>query len=202
VAGRREEAPPRASVPEYKLTCRVLSVVTDSCPQDRPSCPTLADSWGRTVSNRPDDDDVDEFEDYLSESLRDPGFRAAYEDAEARSRLLDHLVNIRRCFRLTQIEIAKRMQTTQSTVSEFESGATDPHLSTLQRYARAVTARLLIKVEMPTDGPWMPAGQGTYAQGSQVRIKAEHAQTLGVHFTSKWTEHCIGTHAERSINAK
>jgi transcriptional regulator with XRE-family HTH domain len=154
------------------------------------------------VSNRTDDEDRDEFDEYLSESLRAPGFRAAYEDAEARSRLLENLVKVRRCLHLTQTEVAKRMQTTQSFVSEFENGATDPHLSTLQRYARAVTARLHVKIEMPADGPWMPVGQGAYARGSQVRIRTEQPQALGSDFTSKWTEHSIKTHGGQDGNAR
>lgn len=140
------------------------------------------------MSKRTDDEDRDEFDEYLDESLRDPGFRAAYEDAEARSRLMDDLVQVRRCSHLTQTEVAKRMQTTQSFVSEFENRATDPHLSTLQRYARAVTARLHVKIEMPTDGPWMPAGQGAYTRGSRVTISTEQLASPHSQFTSKWTE--------------
>jgi len=122
------------------------------------------------VSERSNSEPEDEFEEYLQESLTDPGFRAAYEDAEERMRVLTCLVKLRKAFKLTQVEVARRMQTTQSSVSEFESGATDPMLSTLQRYARAVTARVRVRVEMPTDGPWIPANQGTYSPGSKVTL--------------------------------
>lgn len=114
----------------------------------------------------------DEFDEYLQESLSDPGFRAAFEDAEERSHALRCLVKLRKTLKLTQVEVARRMQTTQSSISEFESGATDPLLSTLQRYARAVTARLRVRVEMPTDGPWIPASQGTYSPGATVTLSA------------------------------
>ena len=153
------------------------------------------------MSNRTDDEIRDEFDEYLDESLRNPGFRAAYEDAEARSRLMDDLVKVRRCLRLTQIEVAKRMRTTQSFVSEFENGGTDPHLSTLQRYARAVTARLCVKVEMPTDGPWLPAGQGAYARNSRVTIRSEPIASPNSEFTS-WAECGLRARAERSSNAR
>ncbi|MFI6762455.1 helix-turn-helix domain-containing protein [Micromonospora sp. NPDC050417] len=49
------------------------------------------------------------------------------------------------------------MQTTQSAVSDLENGCVDPHLSTLQRYARAVTARLIVGIDMPHDSPWCDA---------------------------------------------
>jgi transcriptional regulator with XRE-family HTH domain len=152
------------------------------------------------VSNRTGDEDRDEFEEYLSESLRDPGFRAAYEDAESRSRLLHGLVRIRRCLRLTQTEVARRMQTTQSAVSEFENGVTDPQLSTFQRYARAVTARLHVKIEMPTDGPWMPTGQ--YTRGPRVTIRTEQLISPSSEFTSRWTEHSMRAHGDRSGNVR
>ena len=154
------------------------------------------------MRDRTDDDIRDEFDEYLDESLRDPGFRAAYEDAEARSQLMGGLVKIRRCLRLTQTEVAKRMRTTQSFVSEFENGATDPHLSTLQRYARAVTARLYVKIEMPPDGPWMPAGQGAYTRAPRVTIRTEPLASPHSEFTSKWTEHGVRVRAERSGNAR
>jgi transcriptional regulator with XRE-family HTH domain len=115
--------------------------------------------------------DGDEFEEYLEESFRNPGFRAAYEDAEARSALLAALVKVRQSLGLTQTEISRRMQTSQSFVSDLENGATDPRLSTLQRYSRAVTARLRIRIDMPTSGPWLPADQGAYASGSRVTVK-------------------------------
>jgi transcriptional regulator with XRE-family HTH domain len=162
----------------------------------------VADSWGHTVSDRIDDEDRDEFDEFLAESLNDPGFRTAYEDAEARSRLLEGLVKIRRCLHLTQTEVAKRMQTTQSFVSEFENGGTDPHLSTLQRYARAVTARLHVKIEMPTDGPWMPTGQAAYTSGSRVTISIEQRVSPDSDFTSKWTEYGMKARGDRSTNAR
>jgi len=154
------------------------------------------------VSNRADDEIRDEFDEYLDESLRNPGFRAAYEDAEARSRLMSDLVKVRRCLRLTQIDVAGRMRTTQSFVSEFENGGTDPHLSTLQRYARAVTARLQVKIEMPTDGPWLPAGQGGYTRNSRVTIKSEPIASPNSEFTSWWTECGMRVRAGRSNNAR
>jgi transcriptional regulator with XRE-family HTH domain len=143
-----------------------------------------------TVTKRPysedEFEDEDEFEEYVRESLRDRGFRAAYEDAEARSRVLGALVKIRQSLHLTQTQVAKRMQTTQSFVSELENGATDPHLSTLQRYARAVTARLLVKIEMPPDSPWLPADQGAYSGGSRVRIRTERPPIESSDLASTW----------------
>jgi transcriptional regulator with XRE-family HTH domain len=95
-----------------------------------------------------------EFQDEL---LGDPSFAAALEDSEARHRLRVDLVAQRKAARLTQAHVADHMQTTQSFVSEFETGCTDPRLSTFQRYARAVAAKLVVRIELPAECGWQPA---------------------------------------------
>jgi transcriptional regulator with XRE-family HTH domain len=88
--------------------------------------------------------DTSEFDGYLTEALRNPAFRSAYQDAQTRSLLLDHLIRLRISQGISQTEIATRMQTNQPVVCELENGGTDPQLSTLQRYARALDTRLTI----------------------------------------------------------
>ena len=80
--------------------------------------------------------DVIDFEEFG----RDPVLADAIADAQTRSALRATLVAQRKTSGLTQKDIATAMETTQSAVSDFERGSTDPHLSTLQRYARAVGA--------------------------------------------------------------
>ncbi len=46
-----------------------------------------------------------------------------------------------------QVDVAKRMGVGQPSVSEFERGEIEPKLSTIQRYARAVGAKLKLSVE-------------------------------------------------------
>jgi transcriptional regulator with XRE-family HTH domain len=101
------------------------------------------------------EDDYDELGDLLtSATARSPGFRGALEDVQLRQSILSQLIEIRRSLRISQRVVAERMQTTQSAVSDLENGVVDSHLSTLQRYARAVTARLVIGVDLPHDSPW------------------------------------------------
>lgn len=89
----------------------------------------------------------DDFDDYLAKAMEDPEYRAGYEDAEAGEELLDALVHARKDARLTQTEVARRMGVRQPTVSQIENEGSDPRLSTLQRYARAVEHRLRMNVE-------------------------------------------------------
>jgi len=91
-------------------------------------------------------DDLDAF---IEEQTRDPAFAAAFEDAQARAELLASCVRRRKETGLTQAEVARSMGTTQSAVSDLEAGATDPRLSTLQRYARAVGARIDVALGQP-----------------------------------------------------
>ena len=48
---------------------------------------------------------------------------------------------------LSQAEVAQRMGTTQSVVARLESGRRPPSLRTVQRYAQALGARAVVRIE-------------------------------------------------------
>ena len=48
---------------------------------------------------------------------------------------------------MTQGEVAARMGTTQSVIARLESGRRAPSLRTVQRYAEAVGARAVVRIE-------------------------------------------------------
>lgn len=87
----------------------------------------------------------DDLEDYIAAS--GPDFIAAIEDARTREHVRALLISLRKAQQLTQTVVADRMDVSQPTLSEFEAESGDVRLSTLQRYARAVGARLVIAVE-------------------------------------------------------
>jgi len=68
-----------------------------------------------------------------------PGFR---DIALRRRALIEGLVAARRDAGLSQADVAERMGTTQSAVARLESGELDVRLSTLQRFASAVSCEL------------------------------------------------------------
>ena len=68
----------------------------------------------------------------------DPAVVREREDFRAYLEYTDALVNERRRMGLSQTDIAKRMGTTQSAVSDLERSGADPRISTLMRYARAL----------------------------------------------------------------
>lgn len=60
--------------------------------------------------------------------------------------IINRLAAIRRSHGISQREVAERMGTSQSAVSEIESHQNDPRFSTLIRYARAVGAKVTTRV--------------------------------------------------------
>lgn len=92
----------------------------------------------------------------------DPEVIDALDDDADLANLMRCLYQLRTAKRLTQAEVAARMGTTQSAVSDLERTAVDPRISTLQRYARAVEASLKCRV-VPTTGE----------RGSATRLMAK-----------------------------
>lgn len=60
------------------------------------------------------------FRDRLEEDLKDPEFRRAFDEEEIYASLAIQIAKIRQKKRLTQQELAKRLHTTQQTVSRLE----------------------------------------------------------------------------------
>ena len=80
----------------------------------------------------------------------DPAVVAAGQDVDAYADLIESLVALRRRRGLTLRDVAERMETTRSAVSDFERTGGDARCSAVQRYARAVGARLHLAVDHPT----------------------------------------------------
>lgn len=121
-------------------------------------------------------------DDLLGIDPDDPEIAAATEDAEAYAELIEALVVLRKRRGLTQQQVAARMETTQSTISDFERVGGDARYSTLQRYARAVGARLCSVV------PHTPALTPSWRPAAEVPVT--HAVRGGARFHSRvpWLE--------------
>lgn len=70
----------------------------------------------------------------------EPLARRARRLRESDRKLINDLVARRQELGLSQVEVARRMDTGQATVARIESGIRDLHQSTLRRYAMAVEA--------------------------------------------------------------
>ena len=77
----------------------------------------------------------------------DPEYRKAYDGLGPGFEISRSLIEARTRAKLTQAELAQRMNTTQSVVARLESGRTRPSTRTLQKIAQATGTRLRISFD-------------------------------------------------------
>lgn len=85
--------------------------------------------------------------DIKRELLTDPAAQAAYQDLAPEFDMARELIAARSRAGLTQGDVAVRMGTTQSVIARLEGGKRTPSLRTVQRYAQAVGARAVVRIE-------------------------------------------------------
>ena len=86
------------------------------------------------------------FETLRRRWMRDPKFRAEYERIGPDMELAFTLAESRRKAGLTQAQLASRMGTSQAAIARIESRRGAPKWSTIERYARAVGARPVLRL--------------------------------------------------------
>jgi len=167
------------------------------------------------------DSDVTESLDYLIDqtSAEDPDFAEALDEendaASERRRWYLMFAQLRRRRRVSQTEMARLMNTTQSAISDLERGAVEPRLSTLQRYGRLLGYRLrleLVREALPyTDTsmrysfkPPMPKAAVRHKkQAKKVQISRSNVVTIDnvhhVDFQRRNDSHLGGSIAERLV---
>ncbi len=87
-----------------------------------------------------------------AELLANPAVRQAYEAQAPAFELARERIAARTKAGLTQGDVAARMGTTKSVVARIESGRGTPSMRTVQRFAHAVGARAVVRME-----PLVPA---------------------------------------------
>ncbi len=85
----------------------------------------------------------DFLDEIISESTeKNPHFPQLLEEARQRRELLQNLATQRIAAHITQINVARRIRTSQSAVARMEAGIVDPRLSSIQRYAASIGKRI------------------------------------------------------------
>ena len=79
--------------------------------------------------------------------MKEPKYRKAYEALEDEFAVAKAVIAARNRAGLTQVELARKMGTTQPVVARMESGRIQPSLRTLQRLAAATSSKLTIRLE-------------------------------------------------------
>ncbi|MFH1776439.1 MAG: helix-turn-helix domain-containing protein [Candidatus Omnitrophota bacterium] len=87
------------------------------------------------------------FKDYLRKELKNPEFKKVFDEEEVYASLAIQIAKIRQKEELTQQELAKRLHTTQQTISRLE----DVHnrrysLRTLIKLAHVLNKRLRVEL--------------------------------------------------------
>lgn len=81
------------------------------------------------------------------ELLRDKRTARAYADLAEEYGIARALIEARVRAGLSQGQVAERMGTTQSVVARLESGRRPPSMRTVERFARAVGGKLILRIE-------------------------------------------------------
>ncbi|RDU51594.1 XRE family transcriptional regulator [Helicobacter sp. MIT 00-7814] len=82
--------------------------------------------------------------DLKQELLKDKDFKQEYEALKPAYELKRKIIKARLSSKLTQAQVARSMQVSQSVVAKFESNNGDFKFSTLQAYAKAVGLKKLV----------------------------------------------------------
>ncbi len=84
------------------------------------------------------------FDDHLKESLKDPEFKKAWEESEPEYNLACKLIEARLAKKMSQRELAKRINTSQAVISRIEAMNANPSISLLKRIASALDSKLTV----------------------------------------------------------
>ena len=139
------EITPIRTEKDYRAALRVVSALVDQDPSPDSHegerlevLSTLIEAYERKHQS---------LKDVKTELLANPAVRQAYDAQAPEFELARELIAARMKAGLTQGDVAARMGTTQSVVARIESGRGTPSMRTVQRFASAVGARAVVRME-------------------------------------------------------
>lgn len=84
---------------------------------------------------------------YKQKLLKKPDFKKLYEEFRPEFEIAKAIVRARIENKITQKELARKMNTTQSVISRVEQAKTSPSLSFLKRLAAALNTSLSVRFQ-------------------------------------------------------
>jgi len=84
------------------------------------------------------------FEQYLAQQMKNRVFRKAYEEESHRLEIAYRILQLRKQQRLSQKELAQKLNTTQSVIARMEAGQQNFTTDTLQKIASIFNRELKI----------------------------------------------------------
>ena len=82
---------------------------------------------------------------YKQKLLKNPEFKRLYEESQPEFEIAKAIIRARIENKITQKELAEKMNTTQSVISRVEQGKTSPSISLLKRLAAALNTTLQVQ---------------------------------------------------------
>lgn len=82
---------------------------------------------------------------YKQKLLKDPEFKKLYEESQPEFEIAKAIIRTRLEKKITQKELAEKMNTTQSVISRVEQGRTSPSIALLKRLAAALNTTLQVQ---------------------------------------------------------
>ena len=85
------------------------------------------------------------FNEYLSEQLQDPEFRAEWDALEPEFAIIQAMIDARKNSGITQKQLSEKTGIAQGDISKIEKGSANPSLNTLKRLASGMDMKLRIE---------------------------------------------------------
>jgi DNA-binding XRE family transcriptional regulator len=86
-----------------------------------------------------------DFDLYLQEKLKNPKFKQLYDEFGIQLEIAYGILQLRKKSKLSQLDLAKKIGTSQSNVARIESGNENVTIAVLQRIAKATNRDLKIE---------------------------------------------------------
>ena len=91
-----------------------------------------------------------DFQEHLAEQLKNPEFRKLYDYFGEQLEISYQLLQLRKKHRLSQVQLAKKLRTTQSNVARMESGNQNFTIRMLHRIADVFGRKLKVEFTKKT----------------------------------------------------
>jgi DNA-binding transcriptional regulator YiaG len=87
-----------------------------------------------------------DYETFRKKLLSDPEVLREYEAHKAEFEVAMALIKARLAAKMTQLDVARRMHTSQAQVARLESGQHFPSMSSIHKYAQAVNRKINLSI--------------------------------------------------------
>lgn len=87
-----------------------------------------------------------DFQKYLKEQLKDKKIKKLYDEYGKQLEIAYQVIHLRKKEKITQLELAKKIGTTQSNIARMESGRQNFTIDILSKVAQALNKELKVSI--------------------------------------------------------